>query len=251
MTGLTSVTLAKLPFRDVARLAAEAGAECVEWSAKAHAVSVAAAKDIAAECAARGLACSGLGSYFRVGVSPARDFDDLLVRALALGADHIRVWLGDKSSLRTSEREYDALLLSAREICDKAKAAGVKISSEFHRGTFDDCAAAWQRFDRDLGEDVFSTYWQPFYRSRGEDVANLKGVRARLTDVHLFYWTAAGLRLPLSAGRKALDAFAENLVGFDGNVLLEFTPFNSARQMKKDMATLADFTRKIRGGDGQ
>ena len=112
MTGLTSVTLARLPFREVARLAAEAGAECVEWSAKAHAVSVAAAKEIAEESAARGLACTGLGSYFRVGVSPARDFDELSARANALGADHIRVWLGGKSSRRTSDGEYAALLAS-------------------------------------------------------------------------------------------------------------------------------------------
>lgn len=250
MTGLTSVTLAKLPFREVARLAAEAGAECVEWSAKAHAVSVAAAKEIAEESAARGLACTGLGSYFRVGVSPARDFDELTARANALGTDHIRVWLGGKSSRRTSDGEYAALLASAREICDKARAAGVTVSAEFHRGTFNDCAAAWQRFDGDLGEEIFATYWQPFYRSRREDIENLVGVRARVTDIHLFYWTAAGLRLPLAAGGKALAAFSDNLVGFDGNVLLEFTPFDSPKQMKKDMATLADFTRKIRGGDG-
>lgn len=251
MLGLTSVTLARMPFAEVARFAAGAGVECVEWSAKAHAVSVAAAAEIAKECSARGLVCSGLGSYFRVGVSPSRDFDDLIGRAVALGADHIRVWLGNKSSRRTSPQEYAALLDAAREICAKAKSAGVKISAEFHRGTFNDCAAAWQRFDADLGEKIFATYWQPFYRSREEDLRNLAGVKAHLTDVHMFCWTAACVRRPLSAGAKALDDFAAGLDGFEGNVLLEFARFDSPKQAEKDLAVLAEFCKKIRGGASQ
>jgi len=170
--GFTSTTFKNLAPEAICALAAEARADCVEWS-DLHVPDPGAAKQVAAWCAAANVACCSLGSYYHVGDADAARWAHLCETAAALGAGLIRVWLGRRGSAQTSEAAYAALLADARRMAQIAKNHGLCVAAEAHPNTYNDTCETSLRFLEDLGDPGFGTYFQSLYKDMPQDLERL------------------------------------------------------------------------------
>lgn len=249
MIGLTSVTFRQLRCEKIIRLAQESGASCIEWGGDIHVTNAEVAGRVREQCAQAGLKVRSYGSYYRVGSGETERFRQLCEITKALGAEVIRVWLGEKGSARTSPEEAEALAAEGRALAQIAAEYGVTVASEFHKNTYNDTGETCLRFLAQCGRENMKTYWQPMYG--GHDLENLRAVFPYTEVAHLFYWNPSGSRrYPLRKGEQAMRLFLQELKagGFQGDLLLEFVRRDSPRQFKADMQLLQRLWREVQAG---
>ncbi len=236
--GLTSVTFRKLSCDEIIALAKQAGCACIEWGGDVHVTDINTARSVREKYGAAGIDTHSFGSYYRLGEGNEEGFSGVCEIARTLGAEIIRVWLGDKGSKDIDEGCFEALALEARRLGEKAAAHGLTVAFEFHRNTLNDTGEVSNRFLRRVGLPDVKTYWQPMYT--GRDMENLKAVLQDTVVVHLFKWNRLGVRYPLARGEKEIRGFLDILKegNYSGDIILEFVKGDSPAQFLKDFQTL-------------
>lgn len=249
VTGLTSVTFRKLETDEIIRLAAEAELDGVEWGSDVHvpAGDTETAKKVGEKSAGAGLRVLSYGSYYRLCVQkdPGGAFAPLLKSAVALGAPNIRVWAGSKQPEDAPESYYERAAGELRVICKMAAAEGIRISTEYHRGTLTQNAESTIKLLRLTGCENFGTYWQPNPDlSPVQNRTELRRLRPYLTNIHVFKWQG-GVRRLLSDGReewldyiRTAEADPERT-----SYILEFVRDDSPEAFRKDAKTLNEWIR--------
>lgn len=247
VAGVCSVTLRSLPAADVARLAAAAGLDAVEWAADVHVPpgDVTTADEVRRRSADLGLASASYGSYWFAGQSDPAEVPAVLATALALGAPHVRIWaawgVGPGSSADDRRRVADAT-------CDFAVAAeqdGLSVSLEFHGGTLTETASSTCRLLHDADAPNLFTYWQPAHGERVPHLLEeLDAVIPHLSHLHVFRWRDGDERLPLADGSDLWPAALARAADDGGRwrgprvAFLEFVRGDDPEQLRADAATL-------------
>lgn len=239
--GLCSVTFRRLPAAEVARRAADAGLEVIEWGADVHAPpgepgTVSAVREATER---HGLACCSYGSYFRATPGELAGFPAVARAAVLLGAPRIRVWAGATGSRSALPDERRGTVSCLREAARIAADHGLLLAPEFHGGTLTDTVASTARLLDEVDADNVRTYWQPpLDTPREEALAGLASLADRVCAVHAFSWWPGNNRLPL-ADRSDLWAAALGLLAGRGvEALLEFVPGDDPAVLAREAATL-------------
>lgn len=237
--GFTSTTFSTLQPEEVCDLGAEARADCIEWSDR-HITGPARAQEVASRCAALGIACCSVGSYYAVGEADPARWAHICQIASALGAGFVRVWLGKQGSAQTSEEAYAALLADANQMLRTAARYDLAIAAEAHPNTYNDTCETSLRFLRDIGSPAFATYFQSLYRDMPMDLDRLARTCAHVRAAHVSFSEVKRNRmlLPKEDGcvERIVAALRER--GFRGPLLLEFTHRESPKAFLRDMARL-------------
>jgi|AGTN01.1.fsa_nt_gi Sugar phosphate isomerases/epimerases len=241
MVGFTSTTFRHLSPEQIIRLAAAAGAECVEWSGP-HAAR-AEPEEILKRCSDCGIEISSLGSYYRIGRGGAAEKEKLLDTAGRLGAKVIRVWLGVRGSAETGEREFDDLLEDAGILCDLAEKRGVVIAAEAHRNTYNDSAEASLKFLNAINRPGFRTYFQSTYKDMETDLDRLEKTYEFTQNVHVSYSEALRNRIFMKPDGSCVDRIVDRYKqkGFKGNILLEYVTLFSRYSFYREYKRLKDY----------
>ncbi|GGV74925.1 sugar phosphate isomerase [Streptomyces gelaticus] len=241
--GLCSVTFRRLPAAELARRAADAGLEAVEWGADVHAPpgdpdTVRAAREASDRY---GLTCCSYGSYFRATPDEAAAFPAIARAAVLLGAPRVRVWAGGVGSRAAAPRERSATAARLREAARTAADHGLELALEFHSKTLTDTVESTVRLLDEVGADNLRTYWQPPQDAPDEDaLAGLSALVDRISAVHVFSWWPGNHRLPL-ADREDLWAGVFGLLNGRGvplEALLEFVPGDDPAVLPREADTL-------------
>ncbi|MEU3460411.1 TIM barrel protein [Streptomyces sp. NPDC006733] len=239
--GLCSVTFRRLPAAEVARRAAAAGLEVIEWGADVHAPAaeprtVRAVREVSDR---HGLACCSYGSYFRATPAELAAFPAVARAAVLLGAPRVRVWAGSTGSASTSPEQRQATVHCLREAARIAADHGLELAPEFHGNTLTDTVASTIQLLDEVGADNVCTYWQPPLDIPAEQaLAGLVQLGDRVTAVHVFSWWPGNQRLPL-ADRGYLWATALSLLAGRGvEALLEFVPGDDPAVLTREVGTL-------------
>ncbi|WP_326769612.1 sugar phosphate isomerase/epimerase [Streptomyces sp. NBC_01591] len=241
--GLCSVTFRRLPAAEVARRAADAGLEAVEWGADVHAPptepdTVRAAREASGRY---GLTCCSYGSYFRATQGELAEFPAIAQAAVLLGAPRVRVWAGGVGSSAVTPQERSGTVTCLREAARIAADHGLELALEFHSKTLTDTVDSTLRLLDEVGADNLRTYWQPPLDAPDEEaLAGLSALVDRVSAVHVFSWWPGNHRLRL-ADREDLwagvfDLLNERRVPLDA--LLEFVPGDDPAVLTREADTL-------------
>ncbi|MEU9622468.1 MULTISPECIES: TIM barrel protein [unclassified Streptomyces] len=241
--GLCSVTFRRLPAAEVARRAADAGLEVIEWGADVHAPpeepgTVRAAREASDRY---GLACCSYGSYFRATPDDSAEFPAVARAAVLLGAPRVRVWAGGTGSRDATPHERRGTATRLREAARIAADHGLELALEFHSKTLTDSVASTLRLLDEVGADNLRTYWQPPLDTPDEEaLAGLAELGDRVAAVHVFSWWPGNRRLPL-ADREDLWAGVFDLLNRRRarlDALVEFVPGDDPAVLAREAATL-------------
>ncbi len=245
MIGLTSISFRSFTRKEIVSLAKEAGLDGIEWGSDVHvpAGDQAAALEAVRLTQEAGLAVTSYGSYMKAGEKEAEEteFGRLLDSAAILNAPVIRVWAGTKSPSQAEDETRQRVRDSLSRFVEMARPYGIKVATEYHRNTLTENAdsAVWL-LDQVPG---LYTYWQPNPEIPfQENLTELKRVRPRLLNVHVFQWTGKeNVRHPLQEGMEEWKAYvsaacAETALPHD--FLLEFVMNDQREQCLKDAAVL-------------
>jgi 3-dehydroshikimate dehydratase len=207
--GLCSVTFRGVGVGAVVDLAAEHGLEGIEWGGDVHVPlgDLRRAGDAAARSFAAGIACPSYGSYLMAGAVEGDQVDAAVETALALGAANLRVWpaWGVGPDAPADDRLRVTRQLGG--IADRAAAAGLAVSVEFHPNTLTETAVSATRLLSDLDRANLYTYWQPRPGSTASAaLAEYEAVACDCSHLHVFWWDADGERRPLEDGRHLWSA---------------------------------------------
>ena len=240
MIGFTSVSLRPYTVEEVVRIAAEAGAEIIEWGTDKHIKTVRDAENAKKLCDEYSLPVNSVGSYYRTGSGDKAAWKTVCECAHILGAKTIRAWLGVKGSDQTSPEEYETLLQDARSMADEAAKYGLIVSHECHHDTYNDETEASLRFLRDVGRDNVKTYYQSWYRDEAGDRDKLEKTFPFVTDVHLSFSELKKFQEGYTRDEDYIEKILSWLkeFGYDRSLIIEFTASDSPEELKKDIARL-------------
>lgn len=238
--GFTSVTFRKLNIDKVVKIALNNNMDYIEWGSDSHVKFENNIENNINMLKAVGcLPCSSYGTYYVVGENNIHKFKTLCYIAGQLGANIIRVWLGNKSSKNTSIAEITALHNEVQWMADIAKQASLTIAFEFHKNTLNDSAKSCLAFVKHVNRDNVRTYWQPFGEHES-DMRTLAEICYYMVGVHVFQWSTKGVRKPLKRGVKVWKEYFGLLKDRHINpiIVMEFVKNDSPRQFAKDVAIL-------------
>lgn len=249
--GLCSVTLRRLDAEEVARRAAAAGLDVVEWGADVHARpgDERAADHVVEAMERHGLACDSYGSYFRATPAESGKFDEIATTAVRLGASRVRVWAGKAGSADVDPEERQQVVTGLREAADVAAGHGLEVALEFHGGTLTDTAESTVQVLEEVGRANLGTYWQPPQDlPDGPALAGLEKVLDQVRAVHVFSWWPSNERRPLTARADLWEKAFALLGSLDRplDALLEFVPDNDPELIDGEAGSL----RKLIDGAG-
>jgi len=237
--GFTSTTFKGLAPEKIIALAAQAKADCVEWS-DLHVPDPNKAKEVKALCDAIGIQCCSLGSYYHAGDADEARWERLCGITAAMGAGFIRVWLGRRGSEQTSEKDYAALLSDAKHMAQAARKLGIFIAAEAHPNTYNDTCETSLRFLKELNDPNFGTYYQSLYKDMPRDLDRLAKTWPWLRAVHVSFSEVTRNRrfLPKEDDCVERIVLALREREFQGPVLLEFCKGGNPQAFLRDMERL-------------
>ncbi|MFG2599725.1 sugar phosphate isomerase/epimerase family protein [Streptomyces sp. NPDC048462] len=242
--GLCSVTFRRLPAAEVARRAAGAGLEVIEWGADVHAPAAEpdTVRAVRQATDRYGMTCCSYGSYFRATRGELAGFPAVARAAVLLGAPRIRVWAGAAGSRSASPGERRETVRCLREAARIAAGHGLLLAPEFHGGTLTDTVASTARLLDEVGAENVRTYWQPPLDAPDEEaLAGLAELADRVCAVHAFSWWPGNNRLPLGARSHLWTAALGLLAGRGVEALLEFVPGDDPEVLAREAAALRGF----------
>lgn len=243
-TGLVSITFRQLGVDDVLDVMRRTELAAVEWGGDVHvpAGDVATAKRTAQASADHGVRVVAYGSYYRAGEHDARDFDDVLRTAVALGAPRIRVWAGSAGSAEATAQRRDRVAADLRRITELAARDGVEVAVEHHPNTLTDTLDSALALYAAVGHPGLRPYWQPrLGLGADEAMDEVSALLPALVTVHVFTWAADGPRLPLADGAALWEPVLATLRERDDAeryALLEFVPDDDPAVLVRDAVTL-------------
>ena len=242
--GFTSTSFRQIKnVEKVVKIAAESGAECIEWGGDIHVKSVADAKRAKELCDKAGIRINSYGSYYRVGCKNAAEWKVICEIASTMAARSVRVWLGRADSEKTDEATYKNLVEDTKAICAVAKEYGLIVCPECHDNTYNNNTDAFMKIHADVGCDNFRTYFQSRYKRLQYDLDRIERTLPYIETVHISYSEQSREQFP-KFNPKYIDALLDKIKksGYDRNILLEYTYlcgyFGFASSMKKDMKRL-------------
>ncbi len=245
-SGLTSITFRELTPGEIIEIVKEAGLEAVEWGGDIHVPhgDINKAREVRRMSCQAGIEVPSYGSYYRVGCKNEgiESFKSVLETALALGAEVIRVWAGNKGFREADKEWIKKVIEESRRIASIAEEEGVRIAFEYHDNTLTDTNESAFNLLKEIDHPGISTYWQPPHCiSEEERCRGLKQVLPWLENIHVFYWTGREhIRHPLEeAGSNWIDYFKiASQTGRDHFAMLEFVKGDSIEQFYRDAAAL-------------
>ncbi|MEG2561680.1 MAG: TIM barrel protein [Clostridia bacterium] len=248
--GFTTVTFRKKSPEKIVAIALKNDIKNIEWGGDVHLppCDIDKAKSLKALTDKCGINNFSYGSYYRVGENDLDKFDKICAIAHIIGAQTVRIWLGNKSSKETSESESERYVQEIRALCDIAQGYDLVVASEFHNNTFNDNGKGAVEFIQRVGKDNLMTMWQPFGDDQ-IDIENLIATMPYLREIHVFNWLG-NCRKPLAQGKKKWTDFLDICNKYcqalptknkDIICVLEFVKGDSARAFKKDAQTLKEW----------
>lgn len=242
--GFTSTSFRQIKsIEQIVKIAVSSGAECIEWGGDIHIKDIASAKYAKKLCDEAGINICSYGSYYRVGSKKRDEWKNICQIAHTLGAGSVRVWLGNKDSEITDEKEYVALLEDTKEICSVAEEYGLIVCPECHDNTFNNNTDAFLKIHKDAGCDNFRTYFQSRYKRKEYDIDRIERTMPYIQTVHISYSEQSREQFP-KFKPSYINTLLEKIIstGFDGNLLIEYTYLfcymGLPSSMKKDIAKI-------------
>jgi L-ribulose-5-phosphate 3-epimerase UlaE len=235
----------------VARLAAAAGVEAVEWGGDVHAPSdrPEVLRQVARTSRDFGLRICSYGSYYQAGHHPDDRFASVAQAAVLLGAPRVRIWAGVLGSDQADAQDRARVTYALRSAADHAADHGLTLALEFHQGTLADTPASVRQLLDDVDRPNLRSYWQPPI-GVGDDaaLAGLTEMIDLVSGVHVFSWWPSHERRPLAdraaLWRAVLAAFEP--LGGPPDTMLEFVPDDDPQLLAREVATLAELRGRVR-----
>ena len=242
--GFTSTSFRQIKsIEQIVKIAVSSGAECIEWGGDIHIKDIASAKYAKKLCDEAGINICSYGSYYRVGSKNRDEWKNIWQIAHTLGAGSVRVWLGNKDSEITDEKEYVSLLEDTKEICSVAEEYGLIVCPECHDNTFNNNTDAFLKIHKDAGCDNFRTYFQSRYKRKEYDLDRIERTMPYIQTVHISYSEQSREQFP-KFKPSYINTLLEKIIstGFDGILLIEYTYLfcymGLPSSMKKDIAKI-------------
>jgi len=241
--GLASVTFRQLTPHQIIALASAAGLSALEWGGDVHVPpgQPELARTVGEATREAGLAVCSYGSYYRVGTGrPQPPFEQIAETALLLGARNIRIWAGNRETLKSSDLQKLAIT-EALAVAAMAHQHGLTISYEMHAGSLTENATSCRWFLEKTRHPATRILWQPEpSRPLESSLENLRSVLGHLQHVHVFFWRN-GVRLPLEDGTDFWGPHFDLLKTAMPSplpLLMEFVPDNDPGILAREAATL-------------
>lgn len=242
--GFTSTSFRQIKsIEKIVKIASEAGADCIEWGGDIHVKNVATAKRAKKLCDDAGIMISSYGSYYRVGSKNTDEWKNICEIAAALGADSIRVWLGNRDSEITDDETYRLLTEDVKAICAVAKEYNLIVCPECHDKTFNNNTDAFLKIRNDTDCDNFRTYFQSRYKRMEYDLDRIERTLPFIESIHISYSEQSREQFP-KFNPHYIDKLLDKIIhsDFDGNILVEYTYLfcwaGIPSSMKKDIAKI-------------
>ncbi|MCE5273286.1 sugar phosphate isomerase/epimerase [bacterium] len=238
--GLCSVTFRKMSVDEVIRTARDTGLQAIEWGGDVHvkpSLGAEGIRQIAARCAAAGLATPSYGSYFNVYEHEPAAFMPVLEAAATLGAKVIRVWAGWIEAVELTGEQLAKIAANTRDIADLAAARKVKVAFEFHNNTPTHGGDHALKLLRAIDHPNVFSYWQVLpFDSYEKSLDNLVKVLPYLAMVHMQNPQGMDDLGPLADREKDWRGYIGKLkeAGWKGCMFFEFNLDNSPAQLAKD-----------------
>ncbi len=223
--GLASVTFRNKTVEEIVSLCKKADVDCIEWGADVHVITAEDAEKAKALCDKANIRISSYGSYYRVGSGDEKQWLTLCENAKIMGAESIRVWLGEKNSEDTSEHEYKKLLTDLENICTAAEKYGLLVCPECHDYTFNNDTDAFLKIRNELDMKNFRTYFQSRYFRMAYDLDRIDRTYDFIENVHVSYSDMKREQEDKIKDENYLDTLLRKFrdKSFNGAVILEFT----------------------------
>ncbi|HHU84667.1 MAG TPA: TIM barrel protein [Clostridiales bacterium] len=241
LIGFTSTSFRQIKKLDkIVEIAVRANADCIEWGGDIHVKDIKSALYAKKLCDDAGIKICSYGSYYRVGSKKAEEWKSVCEIAKALGASSVRVWLGNADSEKTDIDTYMTLVEDAKNICTVAADYGLFVCPECHDNTYNNNTDAFLRIHSDIGFENFRTYFQSRYRRLEYDLDRIERTAPHIESVHISYSEQMREQFP-RYNPKYIDMLLDKIisVGFDGNLLVEYTYlfsyFGMSSHMIKDI----------------
>lgn len=238
--GLCSVTFRKKSAAQVVLIAKKAGIRYIEWGGDIHITNADEARIVKSLCDNEDIKISSYGSYFNSKDFDKNKWEQVCNIAKIMDAASVRIWLGNKNSEDTSEKEYRKLLENTKKMCDIAAGYGLTVCPECHDNTFNNNTDAILRFKSELKKDNFRTYFQSRYFRMEYDLDRIDRTFEIIENVHVSYRDLKKEQRHKKKDRNYLDTLLKKLnsKGFDGIVMIEFVDFNSELAFYNDVRKL-------------
>lgn len=187
--GFTTVTFRNKNIEEIFEIANKNGIKYIEWGGDKHLpyndnLATQKIKELSNKY---GIINYSYGSYYRAGENNLEKAEAICKVASEIGARVVRIWLGNKSSIFTSKKAFDAMVKEVKSVCKIAQKYNLIIASEFHQKTYNDCGKSCLRFIKAVNMPNYKTYWQPI-KQNSSDLKNLKLVIDNVIIVHIFNW---------------------------------------------------------------
>lgn len=223
--GFTTTTFRNIKdVEKIVKIAVDAGIDCIEWGGDIHVRDVETAKRVKKLCDDAKIEVSSYGSYYRVGSCDEKEWQKICEISSAMGARAVRVWLGRADSEKTDDVTYKRLVEDAKSMCSVADAYGLIVCPECHDYTYNNNTDAFLKIQKDVGRENFRTYFQSRYKKKNYDLDRIERTLPYIESVHISYSELVREQFP-KYNPSYMDALLDKIleVGFDGNILLEYT----------------------------
>jgi len=246
-TGLCSVSFRAQTPEEIVVAAAEAGIQAIEWAGDVHVPlgDIERARNVRKITEDGGLAVSSYGSYIAPPDDGPEQFDLALSTAVALRADHIRIWPGTRGRDSVDYTPAESLRVAQMigVMGRMAAEAGVTIGLEFHPQSLTDETESARRLIDAVSESNVYLYWQPRPgMAEAEALEQIGIVGDAICHLHVFAWDGARERYPLATQEAAWERYRKAVP--EGRWkkprygMLEFIAGDTFEQLSEDAAVL-------------
>ncbi len=244
--GFTTTSFRQIKsLEKIVEIASDAGVDCIEWGGDIHVKDIETAKYAKKLCDAANIKISSYGSYYRVGSKDTSEWEKICRVASAMDADSVRVWLGKADSEKTDDETYKALVEDAKSMCSLAAEYGLIVCPECHDNTYNNNTDAFLKIQKDIDCRNFRTYFQSRYCRKDYDLDRIERTLPYIESVHISFSEQRREQFP-KYDPTYIDSLINKIlsVGFDGNILIEYTYLFShlgiPSSMKKDIAKIRE-----------
>ena len=189
--GLVSISFRSKCVSDIVRLCKKAGLSYIEWGGDVHcpAGDVDKAREVSSLTGNAGLIPYCYGSYFRLGIHPASDFEAVAKSASALGAKTVRLWAYNKKYADCTSEELEMLKSEVKAVSKIAEEYGLFLSFEYHRGCITETVDGALWLFSLVDNELLRIHWQPNPEITAEENLRELSLLPRVDIVHVFAWT--------------------------------------------------------------
>lgn len=241
--GVASVTFRNKTIEEIIEICRKNQVKFIEWGADVHVKTKEDALKAKELCDNANIKISSYGSYYCVGSKKTEEWIALCENASVMGAESVRVWLGNKDSEMTSNEEYDNILEDCKMLCDVADKYNLIVSPECHDNTFNNNTDALLRFVKDLDKANFRTYFQSRYFRMEYDLDRIDRTFDYILNMHVSYSDLKREQMFRKKDKNYLDMLLKKMLSkkFEGIVILEFTQNSSEKAFAEDIGKLKTY----------